>query len=195
MGANRFLDFGCGKGGVVRKGKEVGLDVTGYDPNVPEFEQFPDKRFDLLFSFDVLEHIPLNVMPTALDGCVRLADVALFVPHLGLANTILPNGENAHCTILAPSEWVELLSGHYPHVAAVEHISEKHVVLIASSKPVGPVVEACKTVTQALRREVSGPTGVRTRLRRGSRMLFGKEMRRAIGRGLRKAVVARRPNL
>lgn len=188
--AKNLIDFGCGKGGVVRRGEDLGLSIAGYDPNVAEFARLPKNRFDLLFSFDVLEHIPLDAMDEALSTCAQLSNVAMLVPHLGLANTILPNGENAHCTILTPDEWVKVLSRHYPYVTAVDHYSTNHVVLVASELPQAHIVAACVAVHETMQ-QLSSPTGVLSRLRSARRLLLSREMLDAIGRKLQKLFAVR----
>ena len=48
---NSFLDYGCGKGGLVKrlfKYRELNGIVQGYDPAVDEFSQYPQKPVDIL---------------------------------------------------------------------------------------------------------------------------------------------------
>ena len=182
-----LVDFGCGKGAAVRRLENLGLQVAGYDPNVPEFADVPDGRFDLLYSFDVLEHIPMSEIDEVLKMCVRLSDTALLIPHLGLANTILPNGENAHCTILTPSEWTDVISRYYSHVSAVKHVSRNHVVILASQQQQSHLVAALEAMQAAIL-SAAHPTGLKSRLRLARDLLFSPAMGRAVGRAVRRRV-------
>ena len=59
--SDSILDYGCGNGVFLRFLREAGyLDVTGYDPYVPEYSSEPGdrSRFDCVISNDVLEHCP-----------------------------------------------------------------------------------------------------------------------------------------
>jgi 2-polyprenyl-6-hydroxyphenyl methylase/3-demethylubiquinone-9 3-methyltransferase len=55
----RILDYGCGKGIFTRLIRESGfIGIEGYDPFVPEFSARPAHKFDLVISFEVVEHTP-----------------------------------------------------------------------------------------------------------------------------------------
>ena len=186
--AKDLVDFGCGKGAAVRRVAQFGFEVVGHDPNVAEFAEVPERRFDLLYSFDVLEHIPLPAMDEALTVCTGLSETALLIPHLGLASTTLPNGENAHCTILAPDEWVDVVRRHYRFVTSVQHVSNKHTILVASQQPQGHVAEVCA----AMRQGFSGlPDGLKARLRLARRLLLSDEMRTVATRAIRRRLPSR----
>lgn len=182
-GARSLIDYGCGKGAAVTRMAELGFEVRGYDPFVDEFSVIPDGPFDLLYSFDVLEHIPLADMDGVLAMCAKFSDTAILVPHLGLASTTLPNGENAHCTILSPEKWVEIVGRHYRFVSAVQHVSSKHVILVASQRPQEHVAAAC----EAMRGGFAGlPDGLKARLRLARKLLLSQEMRRVVLRAARR---------
>ena len=109
-GATSMLDYGCGKATQWTRGefwKEWGFMPHLYDPGVPEFSTRPEQKFDCIISTDVLEHIPEEEIPGVLYYMFLHATKFIF---LGIANTpakaILPNGENAHCTV-KPHKWWE----------------------------------------------------------------------------------------
>lgn len=185
-GARRLIDFGCGKGAAVTRLRQLGLEVEGHDPFVEEFARVPEGRFDLLFSFDVLEHVPLQQMDEVLAECARLADTAILIPHLGLASTTLPNGENAHCTILPPAGWVEVIGRHYPHVTAVAHASNKHTIIIAAQQPQEHIVAACDAMRVGF---VGLPVGLKARLRLAKRLVLSREMRDVVTRAVRRRLI------
>lgn len=75
----RILDFGCGQGQVVKAARAEGLDLVGADVK-PEFEgvheirddrlPFEDRRFDLVLSNQVFEHVPS--LERSLDEVARV---------------------------------------------------------------------------------------------------------------------------
>lgn len=102
-----MIDFGCGKGRLVEKIKEVypSIDVRGYDPGNIEFSSPIEKPVDLLMSTDVLEHIE----PVYLEETLKfLSTKSRYVYHLIAccpAKLILPDGRNAHLIIEGQDWW------------------------------------------------------------------------------------------
>ena len=65
-----------------------------------------------MVSTDVLEHIPAEDIPWVLGELFSFADKFVFVTIAGYpAQKIMPNGENAHCTIAPMGWWQEQLNG------------------------------------------------------------------------------------
>lgn len=119
-GARTLLDYGCGKatlhkaalllrddGSVVHSLREYwGVKaVRRYDPAIERFAQLPDKPVDGVICTDVLEHCPeadIDWIVAELFGLARqfvFASIAAYP-----ARAVLPNGENAHCTV-RPAAW------------------------------------------------------------------------------------------
>jgi hypothetical protein len=102
-GCKTVLDFGCGQGLRKYTSPLVGLR---YDPCVPKFWNLPLHQVDALVSFDVLEHIPENELKIIAKWIKLYARKCVI---LGIATrpakAILPNGENAHCTVRTPDWW------------------------------------------------------------------------------------------
>jgi len=112
-GATSMLDYGCGKGNQWTNSqfwKEWGFMPHLYDPAVPQYNKLPTQTFDAIISTDVFEHIPEAEIPGVLYWMFLHANKFIF---LGIANTpakaILPNGENAHCTLKSHKEWEKLI--------------------------------------------------------------------------------------
>jgi hypothetical protein len=120
-GATTILDYGCGKGtqylpttitehGVPRWSsiqEYWGVQsIACYDPAYEPFSKLPQGSFDGVICTDVLEHCPeadLEWIVAELFGYARrfvFANVACYP-----ARKTLPNGENAHCTILPVERW------------------------------------------------------------------------------------------
>jgi len=118
-GAKSILDYGAGKGGAYKardfklKGQLVssvqdywGVDqIVCYDPGYTPFSSLPEGQFDGVICVDVLEHLPEQDLPWVLEEQFRYARKFVFGNIASYpADKVLPNGENAHCTI-QPLEW------------------------------------------------------------------------------------------
>jgi len=115
--AKRVLDYGCGKGTQytklqLHKKWNIGMPVL-YDPGVPAFEKLPTGPFDGIYSTDVMEHIPESVIPSIFSWIFANATKFVF---LGIctrpAIAVLPNGENAHCTVKSIDWWKDKIEQH-----------------------------------------------------------------------------------
>ena len=114
-GCASALDYGCGKGlqyamdfdGLTLEG-HLGYTVAKYDPAVPAFATEPDGRFDLVWSIDVLEHIPESGIAWVLDRIFGLAAKAVYlVIATQPSRKRLSNGENVHVTVKPEPWWRE----------------------------------------------------------------------------------------
>lgn len=105
-----LLDFGCGKGLQYKKNKIHekwgGIMPTLYDPGWPDHDKKPDGMWDGVICIDVLEHIPENSIENVLTNIIKRATKFVFLNvSTRPAGVILPNGENAHCTIQEHHWW------------------------------------------------------------------------------------------
>lgn len=125
MKPETLLDFGCGKGLQYSEWKhheDMGIMPALYDPAVPDYKELPDGPFDGVFSTDVMEHIPEEQIPETFDAITRRADRFVFLAICTRpAIAILPNGDNAHCTLKPIEWWVEMYNKHsykkvYTHI-------------------------------------------------------------------------------
>ena len=104
---NSVLDYGAGKGGTTRWLNSLGYPTTAYDPYWPEHNNTTvlDTEYDALFTADVLEHIELTAIPW--DTFKQLSKQQLHIIDLTPAKKRLPDGRNAHITLLEEDEWIE----------------------------------------------------------------------------------------
>ena len=110
---NSVLDYGCGKGGLVKHLLGKGVRAVGYDPHVFEWRERPEKQ-DMLVSTDLLEHIPEDKLSEV------FADMLSYEPRIMFhvisnrkAIQILPDGTNAHKTIKDANWWLSRLNNKF----------------------------------------------------------------------------------
>ena len=102
-----ILDYGCGKA----ECHPPEWNADKYDPAVQKFSQKPERRYDLVISTDVLEHIPKDTLDEVIEDIFNYADQWVFLTVCcRKARMILPNGYNAHATIESEKWWKEKLS-------------------------------------------------------------------------------------
>jgi len=141
-GAKTILDYGSGKATsydpypgeaalsrVKAHGAWPGVKVTCYDPGFEPYAAPYEGKFDGVISTDVLEHIPDDDIGWVLDEMFAAAGKFVYaVAACYPARKILPNGENAHCTLQEPVWWrlqMEMASRRHPGVRWVLCTVEK----------------------------------------------------------------------
>jgi len=133
-GVRTMLDYGCGKAMLYQPVNDMrlgdrkascvqellGVDATLFDPGFRPYAEKPGGRFDLVVSTDVLEHCSEADLPWIIDELFAYARKYVFANVACYpARKLLPNGENAHCTIRDTRWWDDLFSGiaaRYPGV-------------------------------------------------------------------------------
>lgn len=133
-----ILDFGCGKGALIRTIQQVFPEIScwGYDPGNPDFDHMPDSEFDAVISTDAIEHIE----PMYLDGTLAL--IARKMSRCGFfriachpAKKVLPDGRNCHLTVESPAWWRQKILSCMPVKILWERIEpfdkrDKHPLLL-----------------------------------------------------------------
>lgn len=121
LGPATILDYGCGRSRLVDAlGEACGAQVTRYDPAIPEYAEKPTGGpYDLLTNIDVLEHVPEEQLDEVIGEMAGLARNAIIVIDTRPAEAVLPNGENAHCTLQSHDWWQERLAKHFKHVEPI----------------------------------------------------------------------------
>lgn len=116
-----ILDFGCGRSRLVDVlGEACGAEVTRYDPAIPEFSEKPTAGpYDLLINVDVLEHVPEDQLDEVIGDMAGFAKHAIIVIDTRPAEAVLPNGENAHCSLHSHEWWGEKLKHHFEVVEPI----------------------------------------------------------------------------
>lgn len=110
----KIVDFGCGPRGGLREA--LGPErVISYDPYVEVFSESPwDQSFDVLFSSDVLEHLPLQAIQEFTTQVARCAPKYIFLNiSTRSAEKSFSDGANVHLTVQPTRWWQETLSGFW----------------------------------------------------------------------------------
>ena len=102
------LDYGTGKGLLVQRLRDElpsTISVSGYDPAVECWSKKPNEKFDIVTSFDVLEHVEINLIDNVINHLATLTRYICYVViDLQPAIKQLDDGRNAHIC-LAPLDW------------------------------------------------------------------------------------------
>lgn len=112
---NSVLDYGCGKGTLIKTIKSTNPNIiaTGYDPGNEEFLQEPTPH-ELVSCVDVLEHIEPELLDNVLKHLDSLSEKFLYLEISCFpAKTLLPNGKNAHLIIEPPEWWKSKLISYF----------------------------------------------------------------------------------
>jgi 2-polyprenyl-3-methyl-5-hydroxy-6-metoxy-1,4-benzoquinol methylase len=132
-----ILDYGCGRSDLVahfwRDGERR---IARYDPAIPTFKSMPAGVFDLIFCCDVLEHIPMSGVDRVLGEVRQKGATAVFTISTKLARAKLPDGRNAHVTLLTRSEWIRWVSEVFGKVEPLASNWEHELVLLAGSEAI-----------------------------------------------------------
>jgi 2-polyprenyl-3-methyl-5-hydroxy-6-metoxy-1,4-benzoquinol methylase len=127
-----ILDYGCGRSDLVAHfwmdGKRR---IARYDPAIPAFKSMPEGRFDLTFCCDVLEHIPMAHVDRVLHEVKDKSGVVLFTISTKPSRAKLPDGRNAHVTLLSKSEWQRWIADYFRAVQVLPSEYEHELVLLA----------------------------------------------------------------
>lgn len=130
-----ILDYGCGRSDLVA---HFWLDgarrIARYDPAIPVYRDMPEGDFDLVLCCDVLEHVPMAYVDKVLKQVLSKGALAFFTISLKLARARLPDGRNAHVTVLSREEWLRWLGDYFGTITAIPKGSPDELVVVAGKK-------------------------------------------------------------
>lgn len=126
-----ILDFGCGRSDLVAHfWKDGQRRVEKYDPAIPRFEMMPAGEFGLVLCTDVLEHILMSDVQRILNEIANKSRNALFTISLRPARKQLPDGRNAHVTLLTEDEWTRWVGSTFGRATKVQHQAGEHLLML-----------------------------------------------------------------
>lgn len=107
-----ILDYGCGKGNLVRTLKEryPEMEIMGFDPAIPEFKTLPETSPDLIVCTDVLEHVEPDKIDNVLTYIFGTCRVAYLTIACYPAKKGLPDGRNAHILVKDKQWWLDAIN-------------------------------------------------------------------------------------
>jgi hypothetical protein len=124
-----ILEYGCGRSRLCDDLDYDTASFTRFDPAIPGIDVLNASEAEFVINTDVLEHIPESELDDLLARIAALGDKVFFNICTRLASEVLPNGENAHCTVLPAEEWLEIVLRHFPQAELV-HVNPKESCLI-----------------------------------------------------------------
>ncbi len=113
------LDYGCGQTDLSQCIDFGRVSYHRYDPAIEAISSLPVERADLIVNTDVMEHIPRADLSDVISHMASISGNVFFSIATNEAKEILPDGSNAHCSILTPQEWLEMIGRHFPDVCQI----------------------------------------------------------------------------
>lgn len=127
-----ILDFACGRSDIAahfwRDGERR---IAKYDPAIGKFKVMPDGRFDLVLCCDLMEHIPMLWVDQVLFEVKLKGDRVFFGISTKPARAKLPDGRNAHVTLLTKKEWTRWIASVFGPVKTLPSKWDHELVLLA----------------------------------------------------------------
>jgi 2-polyprenyl-3-methyl-5-hydroxy-6-metoxy-1,4-benzoquinol methylase len=131
-----ILDYGCGRSDLIAHfWRDGDRRLARFDPAIPAWKHMPDGTFDLGICCDVMEHVPMIAVDRVLGDLRTKTAHAFFAISTKLARAKLPDGRNAHVTLLRPSEWKRWIAEYFGPVREVPTQAEHELVLVAGVRP------------------------------------------------------------
>ena len=125
-----ILDYGCGRSDLVAYFYKDGeRELHRYDPGIPQYKEMPGGEFDLVFCCDVMEHILMRDVERIFGELKAKSKNILFTIFLGKARTRLPDGQNAHVTLLTKGEWMRWVEDYFKKAEEIPLGNEKILML------------------------------------------------------------------
>lgn len=135
-----ILEFGCGQSQLYKVLPLEGVEYHRYDPAIPEVSELTVKKTDFALCTDVMEHIPEDDVEDVLAIIASISDKVFFNIATRPASKILPNGENAHCTVWSAEKWMSVIHKYWPDAVLQEGAIPSECNVLTWSSKVNPLV-------------------------------------------------------
>jgi 2-polyprenyl-3-methyl-5-hydroxy-6-metoxy-1,4-benzoquinol methylase len=127
-----ILDYGCGRSDLVAHfWLDGGRRIERYDPGIRKFRRLSSHGFDLVLCCDVMEHIPMAGVDKVLAEVRSKSGRALFTISTKLARAKLPDGRNAHVTILTHHEWLRWIKSYFGSLRVLQESTAEQLIVLA----------------------------------------------------------------
>lgn len=127
-----IIDYGCGRSDLVAHFWADGRRrLARYDPAIPAFKDMPCGPFDLALCCDVMEHIRMEDLARVLREIRALSARVIFTIALRPARAKLPDGRNAHVTLMSADEWARWIGSVFGAVNAVK-TGQHHLLMLTT---------------------------------------------------------------
>jgi hypothetical protein len=169
------LEYGCGQSNLYEKLQWDDGEWFRYDPAIPAYSTVPVDRVDFVVNTDVMEHIPEEDVPDVLAHIRSLSDKVFFYIATRPATQLLPNGENAHCTVWSSERWLSEIRKHFPDSQLAFSRASHSCIIVTWASPVGQVLRGIEGLRQDSLRYTAGLllSRVTRTLRRAQNALSG----------------------
>lgn len=143
VGVKSILDCGCGKGqamytlaqsGFTVHGVDITLDGVNVDIDKGCFTESPlssipfkDNSYDMAVCVDVLEHIPMDILPKSIEEMARVCKCAMIQVYLNRDGYGKLINETLHKTIITEPQWEKLLNEYYEDVVILDRIGSRRL--------------------------------------------------------------------
>lgn len=129
-----ILDYGCGRSDLAAHFWRDGhRRIERYDPAIPAYKRMPEGKFDLVFCCDVMEHIPMVDVERVLREVRDKGDKAVFTISCKPSRARLPDGRNAHVTLLSKTEWMRWIGDLWKNVMPMPSKWEHELMVVATA--------------------------------------------------------------
>lgn len=174
LAAKSILDYGCGQSDLSQSLELRGAAFYRYDPAIESISAVPVASVDLISNTDVMEHIPRSDVEHVLRHMKAISEHVFFNIATRSASQLLPNGSNAHCTVLPADEWLALICKVFPNSQLVADYPGHSCVIITWNSSVLPVLAGIERLRQAESQRNEYQQPVIRRLRRTARRVVDR---------------------
>ncbi|NOR70642.1 MAG: hypothetical protein GQ532_13275 [Methylomarinum sp.] len=176
-----LLEYGCGQSSLIDELDYEDAIYHRYDPAILKFSKINVESVDFIINTDVLEHIPEEDLGDVLKHMRSLSPYVFFNIATGTAKHILPNGQNAHCTIWTADKWLAKIQESFPNAVLCFVEEGKNCLIITWNSPVKRLINEIEKYRAIVSIEKVGLLKKIERAVRSIRnMIFGKERVRKI---------------